>query len=280
MLSGCYKYPGDYVYYISVFGPNEVECNSFYHYTRVGKGLNQSGLQRYDLLTETDEVIFETSDPKKQIVSSYWGDDKEVYFVVLTYKKGDDEMTLYHYDLNSGKYETLLENEKSLRVYKDVNTNKIVLIRGFERYLIEDGKLKEIDKSSVVMSTFSKREDVVSRITSDGTLLEICKEYNNSEYTFRVDGTSHDITALSHSGGKKSGLTDYFVIEGDVIIGIFQITKGTHGYITANTIRSDQLKKELLVSINIITGESEILFNTKNNKTRIISYSKGIVYLL
>ncbi len=280
MLSGCYKYPGDYVYYISVFGPNEVECNSFYHYKYADKGLNQSGLQRYDLITETDQDIYEASDPHNQIVSSYWGDDEEVYFVVLTYKKGDDEMTLYHYDLSSGNYETLLENEKSLRVYKDVNTNKIVLIRDFERYLIEDGKLKEIDKSDVIMSSFNNKTNVVRRVSTDGTLIEICKEYDNSEFTCTVNESSHSISALSNYGGKESGLTDFFVIEGDTIIGVFQITKGTRGLTTTNLIRERELKKELLVSINYKTGDSVILFNTKNNKTRIIGYSNGNIYLL
>lgn len=280
LLTGCDPYPGEYVYYISDFGPNEIECNSFYHYKYADEGLNQSGLQRYDLITETDQDIYETSDPHNQIVSSYWGNDEEVYFVVLTYQKGDDKMTLYHYDLKSGNYKTLLDNEKSLRVYKDVNTNKIVLIRGFDRYLIEDGNLKEIDKADVVMSNFNNKEDVVRRVSSEGITIEIWKKYNNNEFTCIVDGSSHSISALSNCGGKESGLTDNFVIEGDTIIGVVQITKGTRGLTTTNFIRERELKKELLVSINFKTGDSEILFNTQNNKTRIIGYSNGNIYLL
>lgn len=279
LLTGCF-YPGEYVYYVHDFGPNEIECNSFYHYKYPEEGLYQAGLQRYDLITETDQDIFETSDPHKQIVSSYWGNDEEVYFVVLTYQKGDDKMTLYHYELSSGEYTILLDNEKSLRVYKDVNTNKIVLIRGFERYMIEDGNLKEIDESDVVMSSFNNKEAVVRRVSSDGTTIEICKKYDYSEFTYIVNGSSHSISALSNCGGKESGLTDFFVIEGDTIIGVFQITKGTRGLTTTNIIRERELKKELLVSINYNTGDSEILFNTKNNKTRIIGYSNGNIYLL
>jgi hypothetical protein len=75
-------------------------------------------------------------------------------------------------------------------------------------------------------------------------------------------------------------LTDFFVIEGDTIIGVVQITKGTRGLTTTNIIRERELKKELLVSINYKTGDSEILFETKNNSIRIIGYRDGNVYLL
>lgn len=189
-------------------------------------------------------------------------------------------MILYHYDLRSGNYKILLDNEKSLRVYKDVNTNKIILIRGFERYMIEDRDLNAIDESEVVMSSFNNKEDVVRRVSSDGTTIEICKKYDYSEFTYIVNGSSHSISALSNCGGKESGLTDFFVIEGDTIIGVVQITKGTRGLTTTNIIRERELKKELLVSINYKTGDSEILFETKNNSIRIIGYRDGNVYLL
>ncbi|MCR5771434.1 MAG: hypothetical protein K6G87_09415 [Butyrivibrio sp.] len=279
-LTGCMKYPGEYVCYIDLFGPNTLECHSFYHYKRVGNGLEKSGLQRYDLITETEQEIYAASDPHKQLITSYWGDDNEVYYVVKTNKKGSSEFTLFYYNLNTKEYQTVLDNEKSLSVFKDINTNRIIIIRDKQRYYITTGNLQEIDNSDVTMNTLTKREDVIRRVKPDGTVIEICKKYDNSEYTCKVNGTSYDITALSHCGGKESGLTNSFVIEGDLIIGIVQITKGTRGLVTTDIIRSDQLKKELLVSINYQTGESDILYNTKNNSTRIIGYRNGNIYLL
>nr|WP_292165513.1 hypothetical protein [Butyrivibrio sp.] len=82
LLTGCNPYPGEYDDYINVFGPNEVECNSFYHYKYAEEGLNQSALQRYDLITETDQDIFLSLTPDKEEVTSYWGDDIVVYYVV------------------------------------------------------------------------------------------------------------------------------------------------------------------------------------------------------
>jgi len=280
LLSGCDTYPGEYVYYIHDFGPSDIDCHSFYHYTRVNNALNQSGLQRYDLITETDQDIFLSSTPDKEEVTSYWGDDNEVYFVVTTYQKGDDDLVLYYYDLKSDVCDKILENNKYLLVFQNSNTNRIMVKTDSQRYYVEDGILHEIEESDIIKSDFSSKKDVVRRVTADGTLIEICKELDSCKYTLKVEGVSHDITALPDFGVKESGLANYFVVEGDTIIGIFQITRGTNGLPPDNFIRERQLKKELLVSINYKTGDSEILFNTKNNKTRIIGYSNGNIYLL
>ncbi len=279
LLTGCF-YPGEYVHYIHDFGPSDIDCHSFYHYTRVNNALNQSGLQRYDLITETDQDIFLSSTPDKEEVTSYWGDDNEVYFVVTTYQKGDDDLVLYYYDLKSDVCDKILENNKYLLVFQDSNTNRIIVKTDSQRYYVEDGILYEIEESDIIKSDFSSKEDVVRRVTADGTLIEICKELDSCKYTLKVEGVSHDITALPDFGVKESGLANYFVVEGDTIIGIFQITRGTNGLPPDNIIRERQLKKELLVSINYKTGDSEILFNTKNNKIRIIGYSNGNIYLL
>lgn len=280
LLSGCDTYPGEYVYYIHDFGPSDMECHSFYHYTRVDKALQQSGLQRYDLITETDQDIFMSSTPDKEEVTSYWGDDNVVYYVVTTYQKGDDDLALYYYDLKSDVCEKILENNKYLLVFRNSNTNRTIVKTDSQRFYIEDGILHEIEESDIIKSDFSSKEDVVRRVNADGTVVEICKELDSSKYTLKVDGSSYYITALPDFGVAESGLTNSFVTEGDTIIGIVQITRGTNGLPPGNFIRERQLKKELLVSINYKTGDSEILFNTKNNKTRIIGYSNGNIYLL
>ena len=60
-----------------------------------------------------------------------------------------------------------------------------------------------------------------------------------------------------------------------------QIAKnGRNGIIPCNILRYDDLKKEILVSINYKTGESEILYDTQKNSIRIIGYSNGKAYLL
>ncbi len=282
VLVGCSRpYSNGYVHYIHDLGPNDIECNSFYHYIRVEKGLNQSGLQRYDLITEKDQDIFISEDPDNQKVTSYWGDDDEVYYVVITYQEGDDEKVLYHYDLHSETCETMMTTEGYLDVSRDVITNKIKVITDEQNYFIEDGELQQIDPSDEISSGFSSSEDIVRIVSDDGTIIELYKQYKQSEFTYNVDGISHEITALSDCGGEKSGLSNFFVIEGDKVIGIVQIVKnGRNGIIPCNIIRYDDLKKEILVSIDYKTGESEILYDTQKNTIRIVGYSNGNVYLL
>lgn len=281
ILTGCHKeYPGGYIPYINEMGPGEIECNSFYHYIRVGDGLNKSGLQRYDLITETDQDIYLASDPHKQEVSSFYGDDNEVYFVVTTHEKGSDESTLYCYDLKSDTCETLFSSEEYLYVCMDSLANKVLLIAHTQDYYIENRNLQEVDPSSVVRSSIGYHECIVRQVDANGTLIEISKEFNGSEFTYKVADTTGVITALSDCGGEEAGLSDYFTIEGDKVIGIVQITKeGMYGIIPCNYIRGGELKKELLVSLDYKTGESEILYNSKNNTIRIIGYSNGKAYL-
>ena len=52
------------------------------------------------------------------------------------------------------------------------------------------------------------------------------------------------------------------------------------GIIPKNILPASKLKREVLVSFDYTTGESEILFETKNNSIRIIGYRDGGVYLL
>ena len=53
MLTGCMKTADGYVHYIEDFGPNDIECHSYYHYMRVEGGRYDSCLARYDLIMES-----------------------------------------------------------------------------------------------------------------------------------------------------------------------------------------------------------------------------------
>ena len=39
------------------------------------------------------------------------------------------------------------------------------------------------------------------------------------------------------------------------------------------------IRRDVLFSLNVDTGESQILYDTKNNQTRIVGYEDGILYL-
>ena len=286
MLTGCMKTTTEgYISYINEFGPNEIECNSFYHYMYVEGGCSYSGLMRYDLTTESDQEIYRVDDLKNQRITSFWGDDDGVFFVVKSVQGKDAEMQLFYYDLNSNQKESLLSSEDSLTVYKDSSTKRIMVTEGTQKYYIDDGSLQLAENKDIEAKSLHSDESSIELVDDNGTKIVISKEYDKKEFTYTVDGMTTVIDALSDCGGEKSGVSYTFAIEGSKVIGVVQITKGGSGYggsgiIPSNILPADKLKKEVLVSFDYKTGESEILYNTKNNSIRIIGYSNGKVFLL
>lgn len=95
MLTGCMKAADGYVSYIEDFGPNDIECHSYYHYMRVEGGRYDSCLARYDLITESDQEIYIVDDLEKQRITSFCGDDKGVFYVVETFQEKNEERVLF-----------------------------------------------------------------------------------------------------------------------------------------------------------------------------------------
>lgn len=274
-----------YISYINEFGPNEIECNSFYHYMYVDGGCSYSGLMRYDLTTETEQEIYRVDDLQDQRVTSFLGDDDGVYFVVKSLQGKDAEMILFYYDLNSQEKESLLSSRDRLTVYKNTSTKRVMVTDGTQNYYIDNGSLQLAESSDVEAKSLYSDESSIELVDDNGTKIVISKEYDKKEFTYTVDGMTTVIDALSDCGGEKSGVSYTFAIEGSKVIGVVQITKGGSGYggsgiIPSNILPADKLKKEVLVSFDYKTGESEILYNTKNNSIRIIGYSNGKVFLL
>ncbi len=281
LITGCsYLNESEYISYIDIIGPNNMECHSFYHYMNVEGGYDDSGLQRYDTITGKDQEIYIVSDPKNQRISSFCGNDKEVYYVETTSKKDSRENALYYCDVSSGKYEKILKTEEYLAVFQDSNTNEIKVKTDSQGYIADNIFLQKVDDSKMIKDVYSSDEDNVRLFDAEGNLIEINKKYGSSDFFCSINGTSNIITILSEYNGEDSGLSNFFTIEGDKVIGIIQITKGKMGKLPKNLIRFNELKKEILVSIDYKTGQNEMLYDTQSNNIRIVGYSNGNVYLL
>lgn len=103
----------------------------------------------------------------------------------------------------------------------------------------------------------------------------------HSDHTYSVEGspTEHEIECLNESAYsfaiiQKKNLTT----ENGRIIGLLHVPKN------ARCDRYDPSQKELkydvLFSLSPETGESSILYKARNNRTRIIGYQDGLIYLL
>lgn len=71
---------------------------------------------------------------------------------------------------------------------------------------------------------------------------------------------------------------DYLTLEGQTVVGLLTVLKvpNTGGL---PDYQSD-IENDLLFEINLETDTSSIIYSTKNNRTRIIGYKAGMVYLL
>ena len=62
------------------------------------------------------------------------------------------------------------------------------------------------------------------------------------------------------------------------IIGLVHVPR--ESYCDSFDPSQDELKCDVLFQLNPKTGENSILYKTENNRTRIIGYQDGVIYLL
>ena len=98
-------------------------------------------------------------------------------------------------------------------------------------------------------------------------------------FSYQVEGkTEMPITCLNQSRYDRSELYEQYMIqEGeDTIIGLLSVADDPR--VSIEMVQGD-IRRDLLFQLNIETGESKILYDTKNNLTRIIGYDEGVIYL-
>ena len=100
------------------------------------------------------------------------------------------------------------------------------------------------------------------------------------QFTYQIEGMEQNmIDCLSRDMYKNSKLHEIYMCQEskNTLIGMLSISQdprvNIHMY--QNSIESD-----ILFRLNIDTGESEIIYDTQDNKTKIIGFDKGTVFLL
>ena len=98
-MSGCTFESNDsdtnksaYVSYVSTFGPNVSDNNTYYHYVKNENGFIYSKIAKYDIKTSEDQVVFTLDDYESdnKRISDYYGNDNDL-FIVVTENKNDKE---------------------------------------------------------------------------------------------------------------------------------------------------------------------------------------------
>lgn len=107
-----------------------------------------------------------------------------------------------------------------------------------------------------------------------------CKrDVRNCPYWVEGDPEEYGIKCLNKDEYKYSEIQqDKLTVENGEIIGLMHVVKNIR--CNPSGIWQEQLKYDVLFRLNPETGESSILYKARNNRTRVIGYQDGVIYLL
>lgn len=176
-----------------------------------------------------------------------------------------DVNTLFQTENQTGEEEEIVYQGICIERYYDVS--------------VKDYKITEIREEESGYTFFGPSEG--TEIRADDRMVSLWYKSGGAGYFYSVEGEleEHKIDCLE----KYSTLTtriqrNKLMVEDGEIIGLLHV---------ARNVRCDpydpeqkDLKYDVLFKLNPETGESCILYNTGNKRTRIIGYRDGTVYLL
>ena len=107
-----------------------------------------------------------------------------------------------------------------------------------------------------------------------------CKrDVRNCPYWVEGDPKEYGIKCLNRDEYKYSEIQqDKLAVENGEIIGLVHAVKNIR--CNPSGIRQEQLRYDVLFKLDPETGESSILYKARNNRTRVIGYQDGVIYLL
>lgn len=102
--------------------------------------------------------------------------------------------------------------------------------------------------------------------------------YSDFEYQRTNEGERHKIECLADKRYHYSNIEIFhMVMENQKVIVLLTVSKRD---MTGTDLQQKKIRNDLLFEIDLETDTSRIIYSTKNNRTRIIGYKEGKVYLL
>lgn len=114
----------------------------------------------------------------------------------------------------------------------------------------------------------------------DETLVRFSKDVDTEQvqYSLNATGLWNKLSVFSDDRYENSEIyDDYLTVENGKIIGLLSVSRHWAVY---DELEQNMLDKDVLFELDIETGKSRKLYDTRNNLTKIIGYQKGIVYLV
>lgn len=114
----------------------------------------------------------------------------------------------------------------------------------------------------------------------EGRRVQFRRERYSGSLQYSLDGqkTWQPVTCLQERIYEMSDIyEEYLTVEDGKVIGLLCVSKHP---LMSTDLETSEIRKNILFELDIETGESRILYDTKNNKTKILGYREGIVYLV
>lgn len=148
-----------------------------------------------------------------------------------------------------------------------------------ERYVVSDGKY-EIRSIKDIQGYKILYLNIEPSIGVDDKQIRFYKNWKTGDIWYQVDeSVLRNIVSIFRGDEYKNSHIneDYLTIEDGKIIGVLSVSRHWAEY---KYLDQYNLDRDVLFELDIETGESRILLDTKNNLTKIIGYQNGLVYLV
>lgn len=234
--------------------------------------LSDDSVRRFDLEKQIDEEVFSGEDILRMYGREKWEKLPISAYILLSRYGECLVLTLHEYGVKEYIYVCPVDGDLKTDIVevndlfaKEDRTGREQTI-GYRGMRIK--RYYDMEKERYVVSSLKEAEQLVTLY---------CEGWPSDDFYYSVEGSlvEHKIECLNeYAEIQKNKLTT----ENGKIIGLLHVPKN---------IRRDpynpsqkELKHDILFSLGPETGESSILFKARNNRTRIIGYQDGVIYLL
>ena len=289
MLTGCMPGPvsvpdiktyKDNTVSFSNIGPND-RTETYFYRRLVGQNGEKDTIARMDVETATDTLYKVDLEGSSGIATTYVCGDGMLF--IIPRPTGDGIHRLMYID-GDGNISQVFESKHNMTITGD--GERVVIIDHYHDPMEFDPEKVEVFPSpgneKNGLNIVSLNDGVPERRYSmqDGTEVKIRKTFGEDNFAYEVAGYEMDLECLSGKDFKYAQWGELSDEDG-VIYGVVAITKNSpylHRWeLGPGGFSTNDVKREMLFTIDIESGENKILYETK--KGRIVGYTPEFVYI-
>ncbi len=259
--------------------PNNRKQKKYYYYEQFNE------IYRYSLESETQEMLYDA----EYTIWSYCIAEPYLFY---TYSE-EGIYKVNRLNLQTKENSLMFENQIGGNIYLNIENNYIYItveetgiggdtgIYAYRCPLNGDFITDYEETNDYYKTSYGFSTDEEQRVNLGKKSVIIRRNWKDDEipYSYQVEGKDEQsITCFEESEYRNSALYQQYMCQEDesTIIGLINVSGDPR---VSVQLSQNQIKRDILFSLNVDTGENKILYDTKNNRTRIIGYDKGVIYL-